>query len=192
MVSYRTTEEHAAGWGAACCQRQQPSRTTGTAPRATAKTRSKKLDLLQCKVFLQISDPQPCQGHVERRIQNLARRTPSWLLHVTSGPQRLPRPLPWLLQRPWPTWHCLVLSSRPRQPPAGSDRSETVFRKRGGSRPSYLSTSSLGGRSRKCGMALAARWHRSGRGFSHARISWGSFHPHPVFPDITEDARVMR
>ena len=56
MVSYRTTEEHAAGWGAASCQRQQPSRTTGTAPRATAKTRSKKLDLLQCKVFLQISD----------------------------------------------------------------------------------------------------------------------------------------
>ena len=122
MVSYRTTEEHAAGSGAGCCQRQQPSRTTGTAPRATAKTRSKKLDLLQCKVFLQISDPQPCQGHVERRIQNLARRTPSWLLHVTSGPQRLPRPLPWLLQRPWPTWHRLVLSSRPRQPPAGSDR----------------------------------------------------------------------
>ena len=57
MVSYRTTEEHAAGSGAGCCQRQQPSRTTGTASRATAKTRSKKLSLLQCKVFLQISDP---------------------------------------------------------------------------------------------------------------------------------------
>ncbi len=64
MVSYRTLKEHAAAWGAVGCLRHQPSRTTGTAPRATAKTRSKKLHFLQCTVFLQIP-LQPSQGHVD-------------------------------------------------------------------------------------------------------------------------------
>ena len=83
MVSYRTTKEHLAEWGAACCQRQQPSRTTGTASRATAKTRSKKLSLLQCKVFLQISDP--AMAHANGTWSTVSTTLKPWLEELQAG-----------------------------------------------------------------------------------------------------------